>query len=62
MKPTSLKRAILILSTYFQPGMLGVHFTWHDYMKPLSGAVIGVSPEYELALYTLCHVVKPDSV
>ena len=31
-------------------------------MKELGSAAVGSSPEYELAIFTLCHVVKPDSM
>ncbi|KAH7434248.1 hypothetical protein KP509_06G007400 [Ceratopteris richardii] len=33
---------------------LSVQFTWNGILKPVSSTFIGVSPEFELALYTLC--------
>ncbi|KAL3690526.1 hypothetical protein R1sor_016835 [Riccia sorocarpa] len=37
-----------------QTQLLTVQFKWNDRLKPLSSTLIGVSPEFEFALYTLC--------
>ncbi|CAM0903544.1 unnamed protein product [Alopecurus aequalis] len=34
--------------------LLTVQFEWHGILKSVSSTLIGVSPEFELALYTLC--------
>ncbi|KAF7002839.1 hypothetical protein CFC21_018259 [Triticum aestivum] len=34
--------------------LLTVQFEWHGVLKSVSSSLIGVSPEFELALYTLC--------
>uniref|UniRef100_A0ACD5US20 Uncharacterized protein n=1 Tax=Avena sativa TaxID=4498 RepID=A0ACD5US20_AVESA len=34
--------------------LLTVQFEWHGILKSVSSSLIGVSPEFELALYTLC--------
>ncbi|KAL5216835.1 hypothetical protein ABZP36_008236 [Zizania latifolia] len=34
--------------------LLTVQFEWHGVLKSVSSTLIGVSPEFELALYTLC--------
>eukprot|EP00249_Psilotum_nudum_P013961 c24598_g1_i3 orf=202-843(+) len=34
--------------------LISVQFLWNGILKPLSSTFIGVSPEFELALYTLC--------
>ena len=47
---------------FLQPELYGFHFTWDGFMKGLGGSAVGASPEYELAVFTLCHVVKPSSV
>ncbi|CAK8674622.1 unnamed protein product [Clavelina lepadiformis] len=45
-----------------EPNLYDLHFEWHNALKGLAGIVIGPSPLYELAVYTLCHVTRPDSV
>jgi poly(U)-specific endoribonuclease len=37
--------------------MLTVQFEWHGVLKSVSSTLIGVSPEFEVALYTLCFFV-----
>jgi poly(U)-specific endoribonuclease len=37
-----------------------VQFEWHGVLKSVSSALIGVSPEFEIALYTLCFFVGED--
>ncbi|KAL3690634.1 hypothetical protein R1sor_004285 [Riccia sorocarpa] len=34
--------------------LLSLQFKWNDILKPISSTLIGVSPEFEFALYTLC--------
>uniref|UniRef100_H2ZB64 Uridylate-specific endoribonuclease n=1 Tax=Ciona savignyi TaxID=51511 RepID=H2ZB64_CIOSA len=46
---------------YTNPELYGVHFEWEGYMKGLSGTAIGASPEADLALFTLCHMLRPAS-
>ncbi|KAA0186112.1 hypothetical protein HAZT_HAZT001444 [Hyalella azteca] len=36
-------------------------FTWYDAEKPIGGYLIGTSPEYELAVYTLCFFARPNA-
>eukprot|EP00897_Mesotaenium_endlicherianum_P005443 jgi/Mesen1/4927/ME000246S04149 len=38
-----------------QTQLLTVQFTWHGVLKEVTSSFIGVSPEFELALYTLCY-------
>ncbi|XP_052089392.1 uridylate-specific endoribonuclease D-like [Mytilus californianus] len=38
-----------------QPGILGVHFKWYNSYKKLSSLILGSSPEFEMACYTLCY-------
>ncbi|KAL2926626.1 Poly(U)-specific endoribonuclease-B [Bienertia sinuspersici] len=35
--------------------LLTVQFEWHGVLKSISSMFVGVSPEFELALYTLCY-------
>ncbi|KAM0910110.1 hypothetical protein ACQ4PT_014372 [Festuca glaucescens] len=37
--------------------LLTVQFEWHGVLKSVSSSLIGVSPEFELALYTLCFYI-----
>jgi poly(U)-specific endoribonuclease len=37
--------------------VLTIQFEWHGILKSVSSTLIGVSPEFELALYTLCYFV-----
>ena len=34
---------------------------WFDYNKWTSSAGLGCSPEYEMAVYTLCFLARPGS-
>lgn len=36
--------------------LVTVQFSWYNDIKPVSTSFIGVSPEFEMALYTLCHM------
>ncbi|CAG2250348.1 ENDOU [Mytilus edulis] len=38
-----------------QPGILGVHFKWYSSYKKQSSLIVGSSPEFEMACYTLCY-------
>ncbi|GJN02190.1 hypothetical protein PR202_ga19514 [Eleusine coracana subsp. coracana] len=37
--------------------LLTVQFEWHGVLKSVSSTLVGVSPEFEVALYTLCFFV-----
>ncbi|KAI4327214.1 hypothetical protein L6164_019702 [Bauhinia variegata] len=37
--------------------LLTIQFEWNGVLKSVSGTLIGVSPEFEIALYTLCFYV-----
>lgn len=41
-------------------GVIKSVFAWDGIVKPVSGIFIGLSPELEMALYTLCVLLKPD--
>ncbi|KAG7326095.1 hypothetical protein KOW79_009496 [Hemibagrus wyckioides] len=41
------------------PDVLGTQFMWDGYYKQIGSALIGSSPELDLALYTLCYVTRP---
>ncbi len=34
---------------------------WHGFNKWTSSAALGCSPEYEMAIYTLCFLTRPGS-
>ncbi|MEQ2221059.1 hypothetical protein ILYODFUR_011825 [Ilyodon furcidens] len=41
------------------PDVLGLQFMWDGYYKQVGSAVIGSSPEFDLAIYTLCYIARP---
>ncbi|KAM6970538.1 uridylate-specific endoribonuclease B [Aplochiton taeniatus] len=40
--------------------ILALQFSWKNGMKPKGSIFIGVSPEFEFALYTLCFLSSPN--
>lgn len=40
--------------------LLSVQFAWHGELKPVTTLFIGVSPEFEMALYTLCFLAGSE--
>jgi len=44
-----------------EPRLYGVHFEWDGAEKPVSSTLVGSSPEYDMAIFTLCHLTRPDS-
>lgn len=41
------------------PDVMGMQFMWDGYYKQVGSAVIGCSPEFDLALYSLCYITRP---
>ncbi|KAK2914971.1 hypothetical protein Q8A73_005565 [Channa argus] len=41
------------------PDVLGMQFIWDGYFKQLGSAVIGSSPEFDFAIYSLCYITRP---
>ena len=41
-------------------GILKTIFEWEGTLKPVSSIFIGLSPELEMAIYTLAVLLKPD--
>uniref|UniRef100_A0A8C6UI52 Uridylate-specific endoribonuclease n=1 Tax=Neogobius melanostomus TaxID=47308 RepID=A0A8C6UI52_9GOBI len=41
------------------PDVLGMQFIWDGYYKQVGSAVIGCSPEFDFALYSLCYITRP---
>ncbi|KAF2897264.1 hypothetical protein ILUMI_08904 [Ignelater luminosus] len=42
--------------------ILKYHFKFHDVDKPVGSMFIGTSPEFEIALYTTCFLLRADQV
>lgn len=38
------------------------HFTFNGLDKPVGSMFIGTSPEFEMALYTTCFLLRPDGI
>ncbi|KAJ8032970.1 Poly(U)-specific endoribonuclease [Holothuria leucospilota] len=45
-----------------EPGQLGVQFEWDGAMKSRSSIMLGVSPEFEFAVFTSCWLVNPNTI
>ncbi|XP_044033583.1 poly(U)-specific endoribonuclease-A isoform X2 [Siniperca chuatsi] len=41
------------------PDVMGMQFMWDGYFKQVGSAVIGCSPEFDFALYSLCYITRP---
>ncbi|XP_042262385.1 poly(U)-specific endoribonuclease-A [Thunnus maccoyii] len=41
------------------PDVLGMQFMWDGYYKQVGSAIIGSSPEFDFALYSLCYITRP---
>uniref|UniRef100_H2N0I2 Uridylate-specific endoribonuclease n=1 Tax=Oryzias latipes TaxID=8090 RepID=H2N0I2_ORYLA len=41
------------------PDVLGMQFMWKGYYKQVGSAIIGCSPEFDFALYSLCYITRP---
>ncbi|KAG7238257.1 hypothetical protein INR49_030968 [Caranx melampygus] len=41
------------------PDVMGMQFMWEGYYKQVGSAVIGCSPEFDFALYSLCYIARP---
>jgi poly(U)-specific endoribonuclease len=40
--------------------LLTIRFDWNDVMKPVSSSLIGTTPEFELALFSLCYFASSN--
>lgn len=43
------------------PNFLTVQFSWNNDVKPKGSMLIGVSPEFEIALYTVAQLMGDDT-
>ncbi|KAJ7999137.1 hypothetical protein DPEC_G00212280 [Dallia pectoralis] len=41
------------------PDILGMQFMWDGYFKEVGSSIIGGSPEFDFALYSLCYITRP---
>ncbi|XP_073469836.1 uridylate-specific endoribonuclease D-like isoform X2 [Aquarana catesbeiana] len=42
------------------PDVFSFQFKWSTYLKPLGSFFMGSSPEFDIAMYTLCYVTRPN--
>ena len=49
-----------LLFFFTKPNIVGTHFQWHNKIKSLSSFIVGTSPEFDLAMYTVCFFVRQD--
>lgn len=42
------------------PDVLSLRFRWDGYSKSRGSLLVGSSPEFDLALFTLCFLTRPD--
>ncbi|XP_051986888.1 uridylate-specific endoribonuclease A [Xyrauchen texanus] len=44
------------------PDILGMQFNWDGYFKEVGSSFIGASPEFDLAVYSLCYITRPGKM
>ncbi|NXX39990.1 ENDUC protein, partial [Tricholaema leucomelas] len=42
------------------PDVLALQYRWRGHLKSIGSTLMGASPEFDLALYTLCYKTRPD--
>lgn len=59
----TLRNSSPSLSSFHQwssyPDVLGMQFMWEGYFKQVGSAIIGCSPEFDFAMYSLCYISRP---
>lgn len=55
IKPKRRGHGGMVPSSYEQ--FISLQFTWNGALKPVSSSFVGTSPEFEMALYTLCYCI-----
>lgn len=58
IKPKVKARGPTVPSEHEQ--LITIQFAWHDELKPVSSSFIGVSPEFEVALYSLFFFMNEE--
>ena len=41
--------------------LVTIQFQWNGLIKPVSSSLVGTSPEFEMALYTLCFFMGSEA-
>jgi len=49
------------MSSTSNPHLLTVQFAWQNEVKPKGSMLIGISPEFEIAMYTVCYLMGHEA-
>ncbi|XP_069509449.1 uridylate-specific endoribonuclease C-like [Ambystoma mexicanum] len=44
------------------PDVMAFQYKWSTYLKSVGSFYVGSSPEFDIAVYTLCYVTRPDKL
>lgn len=59
---THLLRLLVWLQWTSYPDIMAFQYSWTGYLKSVGSFFIGSSPEFELAVYTLCYKTRPNKL
>ena len=44
----------------FQPNTVGAHYEWYGKQKKLGTMMYGTSPEFDIAMFTVCYYARKN--
>ena len=53
---------VVVLQPDEDDHVLNLQFSWKGLVKPIGGSFIGVSPEFEVALFTIIFLMSTDKM